>query len=246
MPSVTQSVFSESTSPTLSETGLDEGFVRISKLAVGSFVLALFTPLALVTISLLPLSGLVILLGALAVWRILRDPSLGGRIFAQVAIGLGLLTATWGTIAAQRQTQYLFQTAGHHARDFLQILAAGDKYTAMELHKSESDRQITGTNLKLTYGGSESEDAQAMRHFLAEPSTKAVLASGQKSKWQFVRGVRIEGSNSSGEVTVEMQNVAGDEPQSVFVKLRRQTEMLAKEGDHPTAFWHVSAMWLPQ
>lgn len=237
--------FTELGSPSFQETEIDEGFVRISKLAVTSFLIACFSLFSLITVSLVPVCLLAVLLGVVALVRIHRDATLGGARFAQIAVVLGTLVGFWALTAAQQRAKYLYQVAGEHAKSYLQILAAGDTFQAMELRKLEPERQLAGTQLALVYGGEGSEAAQEMKQFLDRTTTKIVLESGPESDWRIVSGEGIEYKNKITNVTVRMDNVADPETTDIFVTLGRVGGVLNEEQEPAKALWYVVNEQLP-
>ena len=233
-----KTAFSED-APSFRETEVDGGFIRLSKLAVAALVVALFSCFALLTASLLWANVLAVLLGAAALMRIYRDGSLGGARFAQVAIVLGALAGFWAMTASQLHARYLYQVAGLHAKKYLETLARGDTFQAMELRKAEAERQLAGTQLALVYGGGESEAAKEMQRFLESQATKLILKSGPQSNWELYRGTSIEWKNQAQFVTVRMRDMAHDNMPDVAVELARVTGAIRTEGGELTALWHV-------
>ncbi|MCR9294798.1 MAG: DUF4190 domain-containing protein [bacterium] len=231
--------------PSFRETEIDDGFVGISKFAVAAAICGLLSSIAIITPSMLWLAIVAVLLGIVALWRIERDPQLGGARFAQAAIVLGAVCGFWSATAEMVRSRHLYSVAAEHAKGYLQVLAAGDTFQALELRKLEPNRQIAGTNLKLVYGGSESESANEMREFLERTSTKVVLESGADSQWEMLRGAGIERTDAQTKVTVRMQDQANRDTTDVFVTLGRVTGVTLDEGQAPTALWYVIEQYLP-
>lgn len=226
------------------ETDVEDGFVKISKLAVASTVLGVLSIFALVALSLLPLCFVAVILGIVALVRIHRDDALGGSPFAYVGIAIAVTAGCWSFTSNRVQNNYLYRTAGEHAQAYLEILAAGDTYQAMELRKLEPNRQMSGTQLELVYAGSESQSSTEMRQFLEKEVTQSVLQAGSDSDWEFVRGVGIQIEGDETQITVQMRN-AEQNMQQVNVTLGRIPGVVLESGQDPVALWYVIDESLP-
>jgi hypothetical protein len=201
-------------------------------------VLSLFTAISTV---LLPLAMAAIAVGVVAVWRLSRDESAVGGWMAQLGLALAVASVVWSLSATQSNNQYLHTQGGEFAEIFLDTLANGNRYDALELLRVESERQIPGTNLREFYrqSGDLQDEANA---FLDTVLAKEVIASGPNAKWEFVRGGDVTANGKTVYVTVEMINRAAPE-QGLLVYLRRQVGLVTKQEDSASkAWWNVQQL----
>ncbi len=230
---------------------LDEGaaFDRppFSRLAYGSFAAGLFSLLAAFSTILLPAAILALAVGIAVVWKLSRDTQLGGRWLAQIGLALSATAIAWSVSARSGVDNYHYQEAAQHAKLFLDTLAAGNTYEALELKQVESRRQLTGTNLEKYYSGMEEEEKYAVDEFLNDALTKMIVASGPEAEWQFVRGVSVVAQDKKHYVTVEMANQgATGKGQVVQVRMGRQVGLLADpEKRDTTALWNFEGLTRP-
>lgn len=226
------------------DDGLQEDVPPISTMAVASLVVGIFSLAAPFSIVLLPLCLLSIAIGAMSVFRISRDPGVGGLGLAQIGLGLGVMTAFWTVTATTTRQNNTYAVASEHAATFLEILSRGDLYEALELKQYEPQRQITGTNLKVYYESLTAEPREIYEEFKISHATKMVMQQGKNAKWEFVKGDSIQGDHRTRHIRVELRNVANTTSDStVVVELQRKTGMLREDRTAP--FWKVESLEIP-
>ncbi len=224
-----------------------EDIPPLSRMAILTLVLGLVSLLAILTSVLLPLCVITIGVGAVTLWHTIRDPSIRGTGLAQAGLAMGILSAAWSLSALKGEQKYLYEVAGRHAAEFLDVLSSGQKYLALELLRKEPDRQITGTDLQKYYENADMEIKDFADGFLSEEATKWVMDQGPDAEWEFVRGIRIKKVHSNAEITVEMRNKkARDQRDRVWVTLQRNLGQLVQDDDEPTALWNVADVVFPK
>jgi hypothetical protein len=119
----------------------------ISRLAVAALVAGLLSLLTALSTLLLPLAILACGLSLVVVWKLSRNDQMGGIRMGQVGLALSTLAIAWSLTAASGRERYFYSEAGEKAKTFLDVLASGEKYEALELLRFENERQLTGTNL---------------------------------------------------------------------------------------------------
>lgn len=195
---------------------------------------------------LLPLAILATAVGIAVVWKLSRDEQLAGVGLAQCGLLLSSAAIFWSLTARTSTNHYLYQQAGEHARVFLQTLAAGNEFEALELRQPESSRQLTGTNLEQYYTQLGPEEKADYEGFLASGTTKSVIASGSDSDWQFSRGLSVASSTQETLVSVEMINRAQPGSPPIIVQMRRQTGLLNDpDRTDTTALWSLASLRYP-
>lgn len=214
---------------------------QVSRLAIAALFIGFISLLAAFSLILLPLALMGIAFSVVVVWRVARNESVSGLLLAQIGLGLAVVATVWSVTASSARERYLYAQAGEFAEHFLELLAAGKKYEALELRLPEGERQITGTNLEQYYAARTGEEADDAQMFLESGATLSVIDSGPDAAWEFSRGVEIAGSRNHLSVTVELINqAAGGESKPVQVVLRRQLGLLSDASrTDVTAFWSV-------
>jgi len=221
------------------QRGSDQEAPPISRMAVASLVLGVLSLLSPLTIALVPICFVAAVLGAIAVFRIARDPVMAGALPAQIGLGLGVLSAMWAITATSREKEFLDTSAGQHAETFLDILAAGKKYEALELMRIEPQRQTTGTDLEEYYENGTTENQEELAGFLGMQAIQVVLGT-KDADWTYVRGVNTHRIRDIANITVEMQNLsAKPELQLVYVTLERNAGFVTRDAGKATALWNV-------
>lgn len=218
----------------MSETG-EEEFVRISRLAVGSLFLSMIGLLGILSFSFVPIAILATVCALVACIRVAQNQSLGGGTAAIIALALGTMTTGWSIAETTMTNKKLYAKAAEHAKLYLQTLAQGDTYQAMEMRKEEQERQVAGTKLNIMYASGRTKEQGDMDQFLADPITQDIINSGPKSDWQFVRGLDITRKGLSQTITVKMANEAG-EGEEIIVAMKRATQQI--QGSD-AALWNV-------
>ncbi len=218
-------------------------FSRLAYVAFAGGLVSLFAAFSTI---LLPLAMLATGLGVAVVWKLSRDKQLGGLGLAQCGLTLSTAAIFWSLAARTASDNYLYQQAGEHAKIFLETLAAGKEYEALELRQVESSRQLTGTNLEKYYSQLDEEEQQGYKGFLASATTKSVIASGPNSDWQFSRGLSVASSKSETLVSVEMINRAQPGSNPIIVQMRRQLGLLTDpDRRNSTALWSFAELRNP-
>ncbi len=214
---------------------------RMSKLAVISLLLGLLGLVALLAPSMMVVSGLALVLGVLAFVLQMLGPGSDqlGKNFAILGAGLGALATIWSYTALSKKNEYLFNQGAVHAERFMQVLAEGRVYEAMELTQMEPDRQITGTNLEKYYTSLEEEAGEPFREFSTGPLATRILQSGPNAKWRCEAGTRVTRSGNATEVVLEMKNEADPDGEPIYVRLQRSLGVVLGEEGKNTALWHV-------
>lgn len=203
-------------------------------LALLTGLVSLFAPLSFV---MLPLSILAIALGTVVLWRISSSSSFGGVRLAQIGLALGALSGAWTITASTSESAYLIEYAGKNAKMYLETLAAGEIYEALELRVPKDERQIAGTNLEQYYKAQTGEQADNVAQVMNARVTQAVMATGLAADWQLERGRSIISDGIIKIITVEMVNRANT-TQRVLVTLRRRA--LPDESGRVEASWMIS------
>lgn len=204
----------------------------ISKLAILSCLLGIVSLVALLAPPAAVVSVLAIVIGLLAAFL----GSASSRM-THIGIGLGALTAVWPTVSMNQKNQYVYQEAGKAAEHFLELLASGKKYEAIELSEMEMDRQITGTDLSKYYGSKEGEDRDRLEEFLHDPLNIAVMESGPDSEWKYTKGIRVRRERGAYEIVVECRDQTTPTSPVIYVRLQRSLNMMV--GDDSVALWNV-------
>lgn len=213
---------------------------NLSKLALVAFGLGMLSLITLLAQAMIVVSILAAAVGCVALWRISRDEHLGGALLAQIGLALGILTAVWSVVAANGQEDYIYSQAGENAEYFLEVLAAGRKYDALELTQIEPDRQITGTDLRQYYDSLTGELEDMASSFINSPGANLVLSSGPNAKWTFRRGISVSGERTSLDIIVELENTATEPATPIRVRIHRATGFMAAGDDGlQTANWNV-------
>ncbi len=214
---------------------------RVSRLAISSLVVGVLSLLSLLSSVLLPLAALALGLGIVSMIRIARVPGLCGSWLAQLGLGLGIISIASTVTFARQSDDYLYRTAGMHAETFLDYLSREDKYyDALELLRTERDRQLTGTDLRAYYESSDLLKANGkLEGFLSDAATRVVLESRGSADWRYQRGIRMTGNYRNRYITVEMRNEAVGQGEVVLVTLQRVTDLLVDDEGKPTAHWNV-------
>ncbi|RMF44717.1 MAG: hypothetical protein D6753_01895 [Planctomycetota bacterium] len=224
-----------------------EDIPPLSRMAVLTLVLGVISLVAILTSVMLPICVITIGLGAATLWHTMRDPAVRGTGLAQAGLGLGVLSAAWSLSALHGEQKHLYEVAGQHAAEFLDVLASGQKYQALELMRKEPDRQITGTDLQQYYENADFEIKDFAEGFLSGDATKWVIEQGPDAQWEFVRGIQIKKIRSNAEITVEMRNKLAEPPRDrIWVTLQRNLNLLLADDDGPTALWHVAEISFPK
>ena len=225
------------------DPGFEKDHAPLSRMAVCALGIGIISLLAPLSTTLIILPMLAIPFGAVVVWKISRDGNVRGTWLAQLGLGLGVVSAAWAVTATLNQSHYLINQAGKNAQIFLQTLARGEKYKALELRKVEMDRQIDGTNLEEYYSQLTEEDADSVRSFLSSEAAIKVMNSGADAQWELSKGIQLKRIGGSlWDVTVEMVNAARPS-EKVVVDLRRD---FGYPDGKPTAIWNVTALSLAE
>lgn len=230
---------------------LDEGSQfdqpPFSRLAYVAFAAGLFSLCAAFSTILLPAAFMALAVGITVVWKLSRDAELAGRWLAQLGLALSATAIVWSTSARSGVDSYYYAEAGQNAKLFLDTLAAGNKYEALELKQVESNRQLTGTNLAQYYNGLKDQSREEVESFLRDELTKMVTTVGPQADWQFVRGISVVNQQKQSTITVEMTNRAENgKGERIQVLMKRQVGLLTDPGKtNTTALWNVESMKLP-
>lgn len=219
-----------------------------SRLAWVALAAGLFSLLAIFSTILLPAAMLAVAVGVVVVWKLSRDRGLAGLGLAQVGLALAALATSWSLTARSATDDYLFGQAGENAKIFLDTLASGKRYEALEFRQVESARQLTGTNLAKYYTSLSEEEREGVQAFLSAETTLAVIKSGPEADWQFVRGVSVGSQEQQHFVTVEMVNRAqGADARPLYVRMKRQVGLIADPAKKDsTALWNFEEMLRPK
>lgn len=227
----------------MSEVGLStadsgESLERVSKLGIGSLLLALFSCIAIIAPGFMIVCWLAAILAAVAAVRIVFSHELGGLKIALAGVVVAVMAGCWTVTASVQREKYLFETAGQFGETYLQLLTEGKKYEAMELRKQESDRQVTGTSLDRVYTQEGTADFENMNIFMGKPSTKAVIDSGPNAEWVLKEGLRATDLDEFvTEVVVRFENRNSDQDPSIDITLMRATGLIMDQPD--AALWNV-------
>jgi hypothetical protein len=168
----------------------------LSWLALPSLILGLASPAALLgpVAWILPLAGVV--LGWLALRSIARQPDLlCGRGLAWAGLVPALVFGAWAPSNYYLRQAWLSAQARQHARQWIELVASGQRYAAHQLHLRQLQRRSPSDSLESAYA-----DRQARQdfedYFRREPMRK-LLEIGPQGHVRYVRDVRILSSGSS-------------------------------------------------
>ncbi|HBE66752.1 MAG TPA: hypothetical protein DDW52_01255 [Planctomycetaceae bacterium] len=164
---------------------------------------------------------------------------------AMLGIGLGILALTWSIYGLRAKNEYMYQEGGKAAEHFLETLASGAKYKALELTEMEMDRQITGTNLQTYYDSLEREDAERVYDFMDNKQVQRVLEIGPDAQWEFSQGLSVTRDRNAAEVVVQCVNKANPEDLPINIHLQRTLNLLVGDESDTTAFWNVIEIKAP-
>ncbi len=218
-------------------------FSRMAYVAFAAGLLSLFAAFSTI---LLPLSMLAGALGIAVVWKLSRNSQMGGLWLAQLGLAMAVASIGWSISARTGKDGYLYSEAAQNAKVFLDTLAKGNKYDALELKRVESARQLTGTDLRQYYSQLSEEEGEIAKVFLDSPLTAEIIAMGSSAQWEFVRGVSVVTQGQQNYVTVEMVNRNTQPERPLIVKMCRQTGLLSDpEKRDTTALWNFEELSRP-
>lgn len=216
----------------------------VSKLAIFSLSAGILSLLAPLSAVLLPLSVLAIALGIVTVWKISRDPGVAGTWIAQAGLGLGVFSAVWAVTATTSRNSYLTSNAAEHAEFFLETLAAGKQFEALELMQPEFQRRMAGTDLEAYYQQKTGEEAEMTAEFLRSGAAEMVMQRGSDADWKFSEVVSIFSTPAKQYVTVSVVNRnATDE--KLNVQLLRLVDPGPVDENSPRGLWSVEKLEFP-
>ena len=244
---MSESAFSNTEQPAFqsSDHEMELASPKLSLVALAALLASFLSLMAPMSQIGLPLCIIAVFLGVVALLRIKRDPDLSGALISQFAITLGIATFTWATVARRGGEQYLYDVAGKHAEMFANMLAdEGKRYEVFELLRTESDRQMSGTDLEKYYASADEETLSSIESFLANKATEHICETGTEAKWKYVGGVEIDGTPDSRYVTVKLTDTAG-KGRDLQIIMQRITGMLVEDEGEPTAHWNVYDLQLP-
>ena len=110
-------------------------FVSISKLAVIALILAILSGLSIISPGVVFVSVVAVVLALIAGIRIQRDSQLGGGHAAMLALVISCFTGAWSITAARQTNQKLYGLGAVHAKTYLEAIASGETFQAMEMRK---------------------------------------------------------------------------------------------------------------
>ncbi len=215
----------------------------ISKLAIASLMVGVISLVSPLSFYLIPLSLIAIGMGSLVLWKLSRDGALGGIKLALAGLGLGVISSVWCLTASLGTAAYLHQEAARNAKLYLELIAKGEVYQALELHVPKQNRQIAGTDLASHYRSKTGEKADLALEILESEATQSVVASGPDAVWEYHRGLDIRTERSVQTIFVQMRN-ASQPSQVVNVVLTRR--FYVDETGQRVAFWNIERTSLPQ
>ena len=210
----------------------------LSTLAIIALVSGLVSLCVPFSFVLLPLSIVAIAISAAACWRLAGDSSTRGMWMAQAGLGLGVLTSVWCLTATTGKALYLQREAVKNAKIYLDTLARGDIYQALELHQPKPSRQIAGTDLEAHYLAKMDDMEDMSREIVNSSSTKAVMELGTSADWQFAKVLDSHAVGVIHTIRVEMHN-SNNPAQLVRVLLRRRTHTA---GDQRAGYWSIDRL----
>ena len=208
-----------------------------SRLAIFAFVAGLVSLLAPLSVLLLPLSVIAIAIGLVVVIQQLRDSASTNSWFANAGLGLGLASAAWTITATTSKADYIVAEASINAIQFVETLASGKTYEALELTHAMGDRQITGTDLAQYYESrTEEEEKDKIQMFIDNPATKLVQQYPDAT-WKVEKVVQLKRPSSALHmVTLLIRNAENPEAQ-VSVELQRN--LISENNGESVAYWNV-------
>lgn len=133
------------------------------------------------------------LLFALVALRPNRDPTVQpvGRSLAWIGIVLALFFSGWSIAQHTMRTRYLAAEGEQVARNWLAVLASGQRELAHELTLPAGARQFESMSLVEYYAG-ENQTSEPYREFVTLPPVREVSGTGDSLQWEF-RGIIAEG-----------------------------------------------------
>ncbi|MEC8556501.1 MAG: hypothetical protein VXZ82_15945 [Planctomycetota bacterium] len=209
-------------------------FVSISKLAVIALILAILSGLSIISPGVVFVSVVAVVLALIAGIRIQRDSQLGGGHAAMLALVISCFTGAWSITAARQTNQKLYGLGAVHAKTYLEAIASGETFQAMEMRKEEHAREVIGAQLGLKYGG-ESKVKAELDQFLGKPGTKLIQESGRDSQWELSKGLSTQQADETHRIVLLMQNQKNTSQQIVVTLFRRFVD--SDEGG--VALWHI-------
>jgi hypothetical protein len=161
------------------------GYRAVSPLAVGSLVLGLLAPIALVGSLLWIVPALGIALAVLALRAIKQSSGeLTGRRAAMVGLVLNAVFATAGPVN-QICTRYWLAGAAQPIADaWFDFLRHDEPHKALQLGQPALQRRVLN-DLLWDYYGSSKENRKELEHFVSSPVPRLVLEYGEKCQARF-------------------------------------------------------------
>ena len=173
------------------ETTEGSSYHAVSPAAVGSLVLGLLSPLALVGSLLWIIPAVGIGLAALAL-RAIRQSNgdLTGRATAYAGLALCTTFASAGPVKTAYTTYYLADAAKPIVEAWFDFLRHGEPQKALQLTTPSMQRRVLN-DLLWDYYRSSPENRQELEKFVASPVPRLVLEYGEKCQVRFYEVSRV-------------------------------------------------------
>jgi len=231
------------------ETDAVAEYPQVSRLAIGSLLLAVIAVGAVFNPLLICVAVAGAALAAAALWSIARaDRPRLGRKAAIVALLLSLLFAAWGLTARTVREQWLCREAKQLADKWLQLARAGRRYEAHQLHVPWKDRQAPGANLDDYYKNTQQARFELDSFFRAQPLPQ-IIEAGSQGQVRYLQCDSLADESSAGSRTdVATLRYALDcqqdgQPRTVtFLVLMART----LESESAEAHWELRGVQLPK
>lgn len=172
----------------------------VSPLAVGSLVLGLLSPVALIAALLWIVPALAIGLACLAFRGFANsDGALTGRGTAFAGLALGLIFAAAGPVHSATTRYLLAEQARPICEAWFDFLRQGEPHKAHQLMQSALHRRALNDHL-WGYYRDNPENREALEQFVATPVPRAVLEYGPKCQIRFIGTTSVATSSDSAVV----------------------------------------------
>jgi hypothetical protein len=173
------------------ETTEGADYHAVSPAAVGSLVMGLLSPLALVGLLLWIIPAVGVGLAVLA-FRAIRQSNGGltGTGTAYAGLALCTIFAAAGPVQTAYTTHYLAQASRPMVEAWFDFLRHGEPQKALQLTVPPLQRRVLN-DLLWDYYGSSKENREELENFVASPVPRLVLEYGEKCQVRFYEVGRV-------------------------------------------------------
>ena len=235
---------SDSHSPALmTETEAEMSAYRSPhRLAVTALVLALASPLTLVSPLLWILPGVAAILAVVARRQVAANPNqYTGLGISAVALALSLACLAMGPAQYFSQQQFMYRTATKNAEQWLELVGNGDLQRAHQLVLKKPERVETENEIAVLYSTNATKERE-MNEYFSNDFARELVEAGDDAEYVFVAGKRISQYRRDNYVTLQFsmsRENSGTTKTTLFNIVMARTP----SDDKTEASWRVSNVY---